>query len=125
MSEIDKAVAEIQAALNEGDLITAQQVFRDNYREDDDPKTGLIHALAAATPIPENTILWGHGIDLWSNPYRTDYVARCGVRSGTCPRSAWVLYKTERGAQRAAERHAEEHRTKGGPVPVVAQWGTT
>lgn len=121
MSRYDAAVAEIQTALNAGDLLTACKVFRDNYVEGDPADKNIVDALAKATPIPENTVVWGHGIDLFSNPYRSDYVARCGQ----CPRRAWVLYKTPRGAQKAAERHADEHRAKGGPVPVVAQWGTT
>lgn len=121
MSQYDTAVGEIQSALNAGDLLTARKVFRANYVEGDPVDKNLVGALAKATPIPEDTVVWGHGIDLWSNPYRDDYVARCGE----CPRRAWVLYKTERGARQAAERHAEEHRANGGPVPMVAQWGTT
>jgi hypothetical protein len=124
MSQYDTAVTEIQAALNTGDLPTARKVFRDNYVEGDPADKNLVDALAKATPIPEDTVVWGHGIDLWSNPYRDDYVARCGVRSGGCSNRAWVLYKTPRGAQKAAERHAEEHRAKGEPVPIVAEWGT-
>ena len=125
LSRFDEAVADIQAALNAGDLLTAQKAFRASYVEGDQADKNLVDALAKATPIPEDTVVWGHGIDLWSNPYRSDYVARCGVRSGQCPRRAWVLYKTKRGAQKAAERHAEEHRANGGPVPAVAQWETT
>lgn len=53
--------------------------------------------------IPWDELFTPEELELWWR--RTDYAVRCS----RCPRSAWVMYKTPRGAKRSAEKHATEH----------------
>ncbi|WP_433357951.1 hypothetical protein ACQP25_45230 (plasmid) [Microtetraspora malaysiensis] len=112
-----QAVDEITAAVADADLVVAQQHFDRVVDGDPVRLNDLVKRLAATVELSTRTIIWGFGTDVWANPYRHDYAWRCG----DCP---WTgsSYRTERGARSAANRHAEEHRAAGEPVPAVMQY---
>lgn len=114
MTAISQVVDDVTAALDERDLQAARDIFDRAVQGRRDVIETLVKQLAATVDIPSGTIVWGFGIDVWANPHRYDYAWRCG----DCP---WTgsNYTSERGAQRAAGRHAGEHRAKGEPAPEL------
>ena len=74
----------------------------------------LVRRLAATVVLPAGMVVWGFGRDVFANPHRFDYAARCGG----C-RWAAVNYVTEQAARAAAERHVvEDHAAR--PLAVVS-----
>lgn len=64
----------------------------------------FLKVLAATVELPEGAVVWGFGIDIWSNPHRHDFAWRCGGCRWTGSN-----YRTGRAARDAATEHAGEH----------------
>lgn len=97
------AVREVIAAIARGDIDTAQEVFAAAARRTS--VSEIAQALGRAVRPPAGTIAVGPSLIVYANPYREDnYSWRCG----SCP---WTAnnYKTRRGAEKSADKHAGEH----------------
>lgn len=104
MRSLDSDVAAIIKQIAQGDIDTAQETFRIAMRHGAEAGA-LARALGAATKPPAGTIAVGPSLLVYANPYRDDnYSWRCG----DCP---WTAnnYKTRKGAEKSADKHAEEH----------------
>ena len=118
MATTAQAVDDITAALDARDLQAARSHFDRATEGRRDAVEDLVKQLAATVDIPQHTIAWGFGIDVWGNPHRYDFAWRCG----DCP---WTgsNYKTDHGARDGAEKHAADHKANGERVPAVLQYG--
>lgn len=120
MSQLAQAVMDITAALDRVDLHVARRHFDHAAQGRPDLVEDLVKQLAATVEIPQRTIVWGIGIDVWANPYRSDYAWRCGDCSWTGSN-----YTTDQRARNAAEKHAAEHLAASGRAPKVVKYGET
>lgn len=106
MTHTEPATREIKAviaAIARGDIDTAQDVFASAARRTS--VSDIARAVCEAARPPAGTIAVGPSLLVYANPYRGDtYSWRCG----SCP---WTAnnYKTDRGARRSGNEHAEEH----------------
>jgi len=89
-------------AIARGDIDTAQHAFKIAAHKTSIGET--TRAVSEASPPPAGTIIVGPAMLVWANPFREDYGWRCG----SCPWTAG-LYKTRRGAEKSAAKHAGEH----------------
>ena len=114
LAEVVEAIAD---RLRERDLSGARDLF--DGAVDRQPKTVLdvfVRRLAATVTLPPGLIVYGFALDVWANPYRG--VDEQAWRCGGC-RWTGSHYRTEHGAQAAAEQHVAEHHPGGG-VAVVS-----
>lgn len=104
MSDVERAAADIAAALAAGNVPHACDLFNDAVQGRHSRLLDLCKRLGATVDVPAGTVVWGSGIQVWGNPGRHDHAWRCG----SCP---WTGsgYSTPHGAQRAAGKHAGEH----------------
>lgn len=104
----------IASSLRERDLKKARALFDKATGGDRELVQALVRQLATTVVIPTDMVVWGHGKDVWANPYRWDYAWRCGGCRWTASN-----YKTERAARASAKRHAvEDHACS--PLVVVS-----
>ncbi|MGC5012497.1 hypothetical protein ACLQ2R_17170 [Streptosporangium sp. DT93] len=111
---IAQVAEDIGDALYDRDLPTARQLFDRAVQDNEEALSTLLKQLAKNVEIPRGTVVYGFGIDVWGNPHRDGYAWRCG----SC-RWTGSNYTTDGGAQRAAEKHAAEHK---GSKPKVQDY---
>lgn len=97
------AAQTVIAAIVRGDLDTAQRAFRTAAIQTSTSE--ITRALGRAVHPPAGTIIVGSSLYVYANPFRGDtYSWRCGSCTWTANN-----YKTRRGAEKSAAKHAEEH----------------
>ena len=114
-ASLEQAVDAITTALHARDLPAAWQHFGDAVQGRRETLDALVRQLAATVVTPAGLVVWGFGLDIWANPYRDvdEYAWRCG----DCRLTA-SHYRTDKGAQASAAKHAAERHPSRTPKVV-------